>query len=49
MTDHSKLIGSKGEGDSASLLEGKEEEGKALLDRMLFISDLISKVSLGFK
>ncbi len=45
MTDHSKLRGSKGEGENASLLEGKGEESKQLLDRMLYISGLIEDVS----
>ncbi len=46
MSDHSKLRGSKGEGENASLLEGKGEESKQLMDRMMFIGGLIEDVSL---
>ena len=44
MSDHSKLRPSKDEGENAALIEGKGEESKQLLDRMMHIARLVEDV-----
>ena len=46
MSDHSKLRPSKDDGENATLIEGKGEESKQLLDRMMHIAGLIEDVGV---